>query len=576
MKQEKKRRPSPGKRGPAGRKSGPAGRKKGGATGRAARKKALSSFVLRALAIGALVATGSWPRAQTLEPDPAAMIGREVAVPVHLRNGDEFRLPIPRLIDFGRSLFTARWTSQEGQGRPLAKGNGDALSDPGSPLVFPRSFNRLSGPDTGACSNCHNRPAVGGGGDFANNVTVLAERFDFATFETDDAVPTRGSLDEQGRPATLQSIGNSRKVVGMFGSGFIEMLAREMTRELRERATACARGRTCALSAKGVGFGSITHRHDGTWDASRTSGLAPQSIETSGTAPPSLLILPFHQSGHSVSLRDFANNALNQHHGIQSEERFGAGIDADGDGFADEVTRADMTALALFQATLPVPGRVIPRDPRFRAAIASGERLFESVGCAGCHVPKLPLTDGAWIYSEPNPYNPPGNLRVGEGVPSVRVDLTRADLPQPRLRVERGAVMVPAYTDLKLHDITGGKPSCQSNPDLINGGRCDGDAEPLDQNRPAGSPEFFAGNGRFLTRKLWGIANQHAFGHHGQYTTLREAVLAHAGEAAGAGAAFKALPGAQQDAVIEFLKSLQILPAGTPCLEVDEDYRCAP
>ena len=43
---------------------------------------------------------------------------------------------------------------------------------------------------------------------------------------------------------------------------------------------------------------------------------------------------------------------------------------------------------------------------------------------------------------------------------------------------------------------------------------------------------FFAGNRRFITRKLWGIANQHAFGHHGQYTTLREAVLAHAGEAA--------------------------------------------
>ena len=46
-----------------------------------------------------------------------SQIGREVAVPVHLRNGEEFQLPIHQLLDFGRKLFTARWTSQEGAGR---------------------------------------------------------------------------------------------------------------------------------------------------------------------------------------------------------------------------------------------------------------------------------------------------------------------------------------------------------------------------------------------------------------------------------------------------------------------------
>jgi len=178
------------------------------------------------------------------------------------------------------------------------------------------------------------------------------------------------------------------------------------------------------------------------------------------------------------------------------------------------------------------------------------------------------------VYSEPNPYNPPGNLRLSDGVESVSVDLTRGDLPPPRLRVDNGVVMVPAYTDLKLHDITTGLPSCASHPELISSHRCDGDVEALDQNEPAGTPKFFAGNRRFITRKLWGIANQHSFGHHGQYTTMREAVLAHNGEATQSSSAFKALSSADKNAVIEFLKSLQILPPGTPCLVVDENYAC--
>jgi len=307
---------------------------------------------------------------------------------------------------------------------------------------------------------------------------------------------------------------------------------------------------------------------------SQVAGLPAQSLATSGADSPSLVIHPFHQSGSSVSLRDFTNGAFNQHHGIQSEERFGAGVDHDGDGFVNELTRADLTAVTVFQATLPVPGQVIPRDPRFRAAIAAGERHFERVGCAGCHIPKLPLTDKGWVYSEPNPYNPPGNLRLSDGVESLSVDLTGSELPQPRLRVEKGVVWVPAYTDLKLHDITTGLPSCAAHPELINTRQCDGDVEALDQNEPAGTPAFFAGNRRFITRKLWGIANQHSFGHHGQYTTLREAVLAHAGEAADSSAAFRELAAEEQNALIEFLKSLQILPPGTRCLIVDENYAC--
>jgi CxxC motif-containing protein (DUF1111 family) len=134
-------------------------------------------------------------------------------------------------------------------------------------------------------------------------------------------------------------------------------------------------------------------------------------------------------------------------------------------------------------------------------------------------------------------------------------------LPEPRLHPnERGVIMVPAYTDLKLHDI-----SASSDP------TADLECEPLDQNQPAGSSGFFKGNCRFITRKLWGFYNQGgAFMHHGKFTTAREAVAAHNGEALASRQAFDDLSKDQQNEVIEFLKSLQVLPPGTKSLEVDE------
>jgi len=56
---------------------------------------------------------------------------------------------------------------------------------------------------------------------------------------------------------------------------------------------------------------------------------------------------------------------------------------------------------------------------------------------------------------------------------------------------------------------------------------------------------------------------------------MREAInLGHNGEATAARVAFQTLSPPQQDAVIESLKSLQILPPGTPCRIVDEHNNC--
>jgi CxxC motif-containing protein (DUF1111 family) len=110
-------------------------------------------------------------------------------------------------------------------------------------------------------------------------------------------------------------------------------------------------------------------------------------------------------------------------------------------------------------------------------------------------------------------------------------------------------VWVPAFTDLKLHDITTGAG--------------DPNAEPLDQNQPAGTPKFFAGNTKFITRKLWGAGNSGPYMHHGKFTTMREAILAHSGEALNSRQSFEALSAYDRDCIIEYLKSFQVLSSGT-------------
>ena len=506
-------------------------------------------------------------------------LGREVAIPRHLQDGEEFTIPLTQLIHYGAALFSAKFTIQEGAGRPLTKGTGAPVSDPSSPLVFPRNFDRISGPDSNSCAGCHNSPFTGGGGDRVTEVFVLAQRFDHLTFDHDDGIVTRGAVDESGKFVTLENATNDRKTVGMNGAGYIEMLARQMTAELQAERNEIRPGTSGALVTKGVSFGKLTHNTDGSWDTSHVQGLCFPSLAATATTPPSLIVRPFHQASNVVSLRQFSATAFNQHHGMQAEERFGLNTDPDGDGIANELTTADVTAASIYQATLPVPGRVIPNDSAIERANLKGEEVFNKIGCASCHAtlplvansnPGLPGQPG-WIYFEPNPFNPAAgpnapNLQLGPvnypaSAPALTVDLTSDALPSPRLKAPRGVIMVPAYTDLKVHDI-----SATSDP------ATDPECEPLDQNQPAGSPEFFKGNCRFMTRKLWGFYNQGgAFMHHGKFTTAREAVEAHNGEALQQRQAFDALSPDLQNDLIEFLKSLQVLAPGSRSLVVDEN-----
>jgi hypothetical protein len=465
-------------------------------------------------------------------PPPTAP-GETPNLPGHVDQADidKGRLSLDDLIEAGRFLFTTEFNILDGFGRPAATGNGTPTKrQPGSaPFMI-----RASAPETNSCVGCHNKPEPGGAGDFVANVFVLAQLRD----------PVTDSVSAE--------FGDERNTLGMHGSGAIEMLAREMTIDLLairqaalQQAQQAGSPVTRPLLTKGVSFGQITARPDGTVDTSQVEG-----IDTD------LIIKPFSQKGVVNSIRVFTVNAYNHHHGLQAVERFGRGQtgedDFDMDGVPDELSVGDITAATLYQVSLQVPGRALPADPRKRAAVGRGEVLFSRIGCADCHRPALPLNSP--VYSEPNPFNPPGNLRVGDVARPFTFDMTK-DGPKPRLeRQSGGSMVVRAYTDLKRHAICDDQDSFFANELLVQGG------VPTTQ---------------FLTRKLWDCGSSSPFGHRGDLTTISEAILHHAGEARSSREQFVALPdtgeGSKAD-VIVFLKTLQVLPAGSPRVIYVEEH----
>src|SRR2546422_2710439 len=309
----------------------------------------------------------------------------------------------------------------------------------------------------------------------------------------------------------------------------------------RRQAAASGLPVTRDLVAKGVSFGRVTVMPDGRVDPTKIQGFDWD-----------LIVRPFHQKGAVVSLREFSNNAMNHHHGMQSTERFSflfpTILDADGDGVIDELSVGDITAVTIFQAQLGTPGRVIPQDPRKRRAAEAGSFLFADIGCATCHVPALRLRRRFFI--EPNPFNPPGNLQTSAH--PLIFDLTR-DGEKPRLeRTSDGGAIVRAYTDLKRHDLCGTTDQFFCNEQI---------------------PQAGISTREFLTRKLWDAGNSAPYGHRGDLTTLTEAIDHHHGEAKATRDVFFSLGPDRQAQIIEFLKTLQVLPPGAPLVVTETEVR---
>lgn len=430
--------------------------------------------------------------------------------------GELSRQDLDRLVAVGGALFAASFTKLDGAGRPGAT---QAIDPTRRKHPREQPFLRTAGPDGGSCAACHNVPVIGGAGDFVTNVFV-SEGFESADFD---------SLDPQ--------FSNERGSNHLFGAGLVELLAREMSRDLRQirgQALAEARetGKTVrhALVTKDVDFGFITAEADGSVRLDELDG-----VDTD------LVIRPFSQKGVMTSLRQFTVNALNHHHGMQPVERFGArwtgSDDFDGDGKADEMADADISALVAWQATLPAPQRHVPEIEGWPDAAASGEEVFATMGCGSCHRPHLPLDSLA--FSDPGPFDSAGTLNERQVETPAVYDLALLEWARSLPRDDKGRTLVPLFGDLKRHTMTDNQIDALGN-------------ELLSQR--------FVDRNIFQTTELWGVGSTAPYGHRNDFTTLDEIILAHGGDSRAARDAYAESPEADKSALIAFLKTLVIKP----------------
>ncbi len=88
---------------------------------------------------------------------------------------------LPALIERGRELFKAKFTTEDGAGRPKAT---QAIVPTKRKSGVNPAFTRTSGPDSNSCAGCHNDPIVGGSGDFVTDVFV-SEGFEIRAIRFD-------------------------------------------------------------------------------------------------------------------------------------------------------------------------------------------------------------------------------------------------------------------------------------------------------------------------------------------------------------------------------------------------------
>ncbi|WP_428672990.1 di-heme oxidoredictase family protein [Roseibium sp.] len=452
---------------------------------------------------------------QALAEEPAPWSERAVLEDVDIEalaaSGKD---PIPVLQPLGKQLFAAKFTTLDGAGRPDATG---AIVPTKVRRHSPLAFQRLAGMDANACASCHNEPVDGGAGAFTANVFV-SEGFESADFDT---------IDPQ--------FSNERNTNAIQGAGLIELLAREMTADLRrQRLDVLAKARktgqavTVALQTKGIPFGTLTASADGTLDVSGLDGIDDD-----------LTLRPFSQKGVFASLRQFTVNAMNDHHGMQASERFGANwtgtADFDGDGHPDELTPGQISALVAWQATLPAPTRKQDLPKVWQDAAAAGETLFADIGCTSCHVPALPLE--SLVFHDPGPFDTAGTLRQSDVKAPLNLDLGTLDWVKALPRDDQGRVLVPLFGDLKRHKIADAQNDTLGNELLA---------------------QRFVARDVFITAELWGIGSTAPYGHRGDLTTLEEVILAHGGEATESRKAYADLAEEQRQTIIAFLRSLEI------------------
>ena len=429
-----------------------------------------------------------------------------------------------RAVRRGRQLFQRAFTQNQGFGPRV---NADSIGD----ITVNRAFGAGL---ANSCAACHGRPrgSAGFGGDVVT------------------------------RP-------DSRDAPHLFGAGLVEMLADEMTADLRatrQRAldwAAWLRGPiTMQLETKGIRFGRITALPDGSVDTSRVEGVDAD-----------LRVRPFFAQGGAFALREFIVGALKDEMGLESPDPVLCGptdpdrpsaetspggmrfdpaedvivrpavcdtaLDGDGDGVVNEIDPAvvDYLEFYLLNYFKPALGKQTSRT-------AQGKQLLQTLGCTGCHTPDLRVARDRRIADvETRHDEQKGIFNRLFATATTSFEVVQDGESLPRLVPEgKPFVVRNIYTDLKRHDLG-----------------------------PAFHEREYDGSyvTEFVTEPLWGVGSTGPYGHDGRSISLDEVILRHGGEAQRARDAYAALNDNNRSKLLEFLQSLVLFPPDDTASNLD-------
>ena len=359
------------------------------------------------------------------------------------------------------------------------------------------------------CRECHQNPISGGasqvtelrvghrgaGGRFENPRITLASG---EVITGRSLVNDRATCPEaQMRVPDTATIRTFRLSISVLGDGFVEAVADQTLVDIAKRQCAITRGRICGQVIQVP----IVESTSGETRAGRFGWKNQHASLVSFSADAYL-----NEMGITSDLQpDEVAKTCNTVPGINSPTE---------PGLIDDVGR-----FARFMRATKAP----PRDTKLAATEPAqrGERLFEQIGCAVCHVPTLQTAP-------------------------TKTKVTSTFMIPPAL----GDKIFHPFSDFLLHNIGTGDGIVMI-PEEHHGRRVRQRNFRNFSDREVESTQF-----KIRTAPLWGVRIRTRLMHDGGSVTLNDAIRRHRGEASEVTERYERLSDDNQEALLTFLRSL--------------------
>src|SRR3989454_5438987 len=368
-----------------------------------------------------------------------------------------------------------------------------------------------------SCRECHQNPVSGGlsqitelrvghrnsAGKFVNPSVPIADGTAVITGRTlinDRAICPNASFPNiqlQERVPETEKIRTLRTSLNLLGDGFIEAVPDETFKNLAADQCRKSHGKICGKT------------------------ISVPILEASGT----YRIGRFGWKDQHASLLSFAGDAYLNEMGITSrlfptEVTDLCNTAGEPNSTPDSTGLEDIDRFARFMRASKAPAR--DRELAATPNAMRGSALFDSIGCASCHVPTLTTA--------------PAGTAINGGTFTI----------PPAL----GDKVFHPFGDFLLHDV----------------GTGDGIAIAMTEHYGRRVYEILwkefvvdsvaRGRNKIRTAPLWGVRLRPRLMHDAASLTFRDAILRHRGEANAEARRFRHLPPSEQEAIIEFLRSL--------------------